>query len=577
MTLLERATQWASDDCDAQTQAELLKLIFEKNMPELGERFAQHLEFGTAGLRGVLGAGINRMNRAVVRRTTLGLARYLLKVNPHCKTQGVAIGRDGRILSREFALDAAQVLLAQGFKVYFFEDVAPTPVTAYACTKLNCAAAIMVTASHNPPEYNGYKVYWHNGAQIIPPQDAGIALEIENTGAAKDIALGDIEKAQAQGLFEFIAPSLGQQYLDEISQLSPRREAGDLSIVYTAMHGVGGRWVLEALARNGFSKVAVVKEQFEPDGHFPTVKFPNPEEKGAMDLSLATAEAVSAELVLANDPDADRLAVMSRDSTGALKMFSGNEVGVMLGHYLLSQKKTERPLVATTIVSSLQLSTLARAFGASYGETLTGFKWIANHALEAKSQGLNFVFGYEEALGYTVGEVVRDKDGVGAALVVAHMAAWTKARGKTLFQYLEEIQRAHGLFVAKQFNATLTGASGAQLIAGLMQGLRASSLHTIGSFEVTAVNDYQLQTRTNGTLVTALRLPPSNVLSWELGERGRVTARPSGTEPKIKFYFELKETLVAEESIEIGRLRAQAQLDSLEVAFVSLAKSKGLQ
>jgi phosphomannomutase len=576
-SVIEQAKHWAENDCDEKTKNEILALIQQNNTVELAERFSQNLEFGTAGLRGVIGGGMNRMNRAVVRRTSLGLARYLLKTVPDAKTDGVVIGRDGRILSREFAYDTAQILAAQGIKVFFFDDVAPTPVTAYACTKLRAAAAVMVTASHNPPEYNGYKVYWGNGAQIIPPHDTLIAVEIENAGPAKHIELMELSVAKERGLFFSIPKELGQEYLKAISRLSPHKHAGDISIVYTAMHGVGGVWVMDALKQNGFTKVATVKDQHEPDGAFPTVKFPNPEERGAMDLALLTAQSTNADIVLANDPDADRLAVMAKDSTGKLKMFSGNEVGVMLGHYLLSQQETKNALVATTIVSSMQLSAIAKAFGAHYGETLTGFKWIANHALNTQKDGLNFIFGYEEALGYTVGEVVRDKDGVGAALVASHMAAWCRSRGKTLYQYLEEIQRAHGLFVAKQFNATLPGASGAAAIKSLMQAFRDSPIEKIGTYSVSALNDYQLKTRSENGRVTPLSLPASNVVSWELGTSGRVTARPSGTEPKIKFYFELKETLSPNESIEIGQQRANTKLNELETAFLAIAKSKGLK
>jgi phosphomannomutase len=433
-----------------------------------------------------------------------------------------------------------------------------------------------VTASHNPPEYNGYKVYWGNGAQIIPPHDSGIAKAIDAVEPAKDVKVLPEAEARAKGLWKDTPASLERAYLDAILALRPTKQVANLSIVYTAMHGVGGRWVVQVLREAGFTRVHPVPEQQEPDGEFPTVRFPNPEEKGAMDLSQALAEKVKADVVLANDPDADRLAVMARDASGVLRMLTGNEVGVLLGHFLLTQQSVENPLVVTTIVSSAQLSAIAKAMKARYGETLTGFKWIANLALAEKRNGLRFVMGYEEALGYTVGEVVRDKDGVGAALVVADMAAWCRARGTTLLGYLEEVQREHGLFVARQYNATLPGASGASIIQGVMAAFRGDAPARIGDHPVVATNDYLAQTRTEGGATTPLTLPKSNVIAYELEGGSRVTLRPSGTEPKIKFYFELRDTPGQGEPMAEARARAGRRLDALEAAFLALARARGL-
>jgi phosphomannomutase len=342
------------------------------------------------------------------------------------------------------------------------------------------------------------------------------------------------------------------------------------------MHGVGGKWVVNALKEAGFTKVEPVPQQQEPDGTFPTVRFPNPEEKGAMDLSTALAEKVKADIVMANDPDADRLAVMARDEKGALRMLTGNEVGVLLGHFMLTQVKTQNPLVVTTIVSSAQLKAIAAAKGARYEETLTGFKWIANKAMELKPQGINFVMGYEEALGYTVGDVVRDKDGVGTAVVVADMAAWCKSRGTTLLGYLEEVQREHGLFVASQFNATLAGTSGAAIIKSVMEAFRSQPIANIGTLSVEATNDYQAQTRVQGGATSKLSLPKSNVIAWELEGGSRVTLRPSGTEPKIKVYFEWRETLASGEPMAQARTRAMQKLAAMETSFLALARERGL-
>ncbi|MDQ3263283.1 MAG: phospho-sugar mutase [Myxococcota bacterium] len=569
---------WGAGDPDPQTARELAQLVEDGQWRELAERFAGSLEFGTAGLRGVLGAGSNRMNRAVVRRTTAGLARYLKAQVPDVTRRGVVVGRDGRRMSREFAQDTAGVLAAEGIPAYVFEDLAPTPLTAFAGLHLGAAAAVMITASHNPPEYNGYKVYWENGAQIIPPHDKGIAAAIDQVEPANQVPTLPEAEARAQGLWREVLPAVPQAYLQAILGERLHRRAEPIRIVYSAMHGVGGRWMKEALAQAGFQEVFVVAAQQEPDGAFPTVRFPNPEEPGAMDLSIALAEAQRADLVLANDPDADRLAVMARAADGRLQMLSGNEIGVLLGHYVLTQKQPRpaRPLVVTTIVSSVQLLEIARDLGALCGEVLTGFKWIANHALEREPKdGATFLMGYEEALGYTVGTVVRDKDGIGAGLVFADLAAWCHSRGTTVLGYLEEIQRQHGLFVGKQHNITLPGTEGAATIRAIMENFRARPPAEIGGLRVIGINDYLLGEGRSGGQVRPLTLPPSNVIAFLLQGGSRVTLRPSGTEPKIKYYFELREGVAAGEEMAAARTRASGRLNTLEAQFLLLARQRG--
>jgi phosphomannomutase len=574
--LKSKAEAWLAHDVDPVTRAEVAALLATNNLVELEDRFGASLEFGTAGLRGILGGGPNRMNRAVVLRTTAGLARYLKAHVPDVATRGVVVCRDGRKMSEEFTSDVAQVLAAEGIPALVFPKLGPTPLCAFGVLHLKAAAAVMVTASHNPPEYNGYKVYWGNGAQIVPPHDVGIAAAIDQVEPADEVKVMAQAEARKKNLWRDIAPQVERAYLDAILALRPTKQTAGLKIVYTAMHGVGGELVNQSMAEAGFTGFFPVTAQFEPDGEFPTVRFPNPEEKGALDLATALAEEKSADLVLANDPDADRLAAMARDSEGKLRMLTGNELGVLLGHFLLSQKGVSQPLVITTIVSSAQLKSIAAAMGAHYEETLTGFKWIANRALELLPSGKQFIFGYEEALGYTVGTVARDKDGVGAALVVADMAAWCKARGTTLLGYLEEVQRAHGLFVARQANFTLPGSSGAAAIAAVMQAFRAQPPAQIGELNVEATNDYQQQSRLSGGKSSPLALPKSNVLAYELAGGSRVTVRPSGTEPKIKFYFELKETLTADEPMPAARTRAQQRLDAMEKNFLQLARTRGL-
>ena len=580
-----RVTRWISEDPDPRTQAELRALL-EKDVgaTDLADRFAGTLEFGTAGLRGILGAGPNRMNRAVVMRTTLGLARYLAKHAENLGTHGVVIGYDGRHMSREFAEDTASVLAAEGIRAHLFTDFAPTPLTAFAVTHLGVAAGVMVTASHNPPEYNGYKAYWSNGAQIVPPVDEGIADEIAKAPPACDVPRLGLEEARARGLVVDVAPEVERAYLDAVRALevSPRGDR-DLRIVYTPLHGVGAKLTQRAFAEAGFTKLTTVPEQERPDGAFPTVAFPNPEEKGAMDLSFSLARKMQAELVLANDPDADRLAVavpLASAPSGYMQL-TGNQVGVLLGHYLLTESpkaKRGRCAALASIVSSPMLGFIARALGVHYEETLTGFKWIANRAMELeRDEKLTFLFGYEEALGYTVGDLVRDKDGISAAVVVAEMVADLRGRGTSVLQQLESLYRAYGLFVSSQVNLTKKGESGTTEIRALMTALRRTLPTRIGAHDVVAVRDYEARTRFEVATrkTSALTLPKSNVLTFELLGGSRVIARPSGTEPKVKFYFDVREQMAPDESLSEAEARAGATMKALAGAFVAIAEARG--
>jgi phosphomannomutase len=576
--LIQQVDAWSAADPDEGTRAELQRLLSAEDFAELEDRFAGTLEFGTAGLRGVVGAGPNRMNRAVVRRASAGLAAYLLATVPDAARRGVVVARDGRRMSMEFAEDTAAVIAAAGIPALVRPGFTPTPLCAFLVERLGASAGVMVTASHNPPEYNGYKVYWGNGAQIVPPHDVGIAAAIARVGPAREIPLADLTDARAHGLLRDIGPELDQAYLDGVlaHRLHPG-EGTDLTIVYTPMHGVGGPLALEALRRAGFARVHPVAEQLQPDPAFPTVRFPNPEEPGAMDLSRALAERTRADLVLANDPDADRLAVLTREASGELRALTGNEVGVLLGHYLLVQgPRRERPLVMTTIVSSPQLGAIAHRLGALYDETLTGFKWIANRSLErAAKDGAELVFAYEEALGYTVGRLVRDKDGISAALSMADLAGWARARGTTVEGYLEEIQREFGVYVSTQRSFTLPGASGAETIAGVMEAFRKEPPERVGSRTVEWVKDYKTRTRTSQGRTEPLTLPASNVIAYGLEGGARVTLRPSGTEPKIKYYFELPERLAPDENVPTARRRGEQRLAELERDFLALATARG--
>jgi phosphomannomutase len=567
-----RAEQWITDDPSAETRAELTALLARTDpaaATELAERFSGPLEFGTAGLRGVLGAGESRMNRAVVLRTTHGLGKALLATFPDAARRGVAIGFDGRHLSRAFAEDTACALAALGIRAYLFSHVVPTPITSFAVKDLEAVAGVMVTASHNPPEYNGYKVYWANSAQIIPPIDSQIAHAITEAPPAKDVPRMDLQAARERGLVVDAASqshdfgaAVIEHYDAAIDALrfggKPRR---DLRIVYTAMHGVGNKPALAALARAGFTDVFSVPEQAEPNPDFPTVAFPNPEEKGAMDLSLKHARERKAELILANDPDADRLAVAVPSKHG-YQQLTGNQVGVLLGHHLLVRAPAKaKRLVIASIVSSPELGNIARALGVRYEETLTGFKWIANRAMDLEREGYAFVFGYEEALGYTVGDVVRDKDGVSAAMMFADLAALLSSEGRSVQDELEAIARKHGLYVSGQVNVVRKGSSGPKEIAAMMDRIRAANPKSIGPFEVARKDDFSQGAR---------GLPKTNMVAFELVGGSRVIARPSGTEPKAKFYFDVTDR-IGDETLSAAEARARARMKALEDAFVVVA------
>ncbi len=576
-SLRTAAEKWLAEDPDPDTRAELQQLLDRGEEAQLRDRFGMRLEFGTAGLRGVIGAGPNRFNRSVVIRTTAGLARYLLETVADVKQRGVVIGFDGRRLSAETAKDTAAVLAGHGIPARVYTELAPTPLTAFTVTHLGAAAGVMITASHNPPEYNGYKVYWSNGAQIVPPHDKGISAAIDAVGAIPEVPRLEEKEARAQGLWQDLGTQEIDAYFAAIRDLSTS-EAGrdDLTVVYTPLHGVGGKLATRALREFGFTKIHVVEEQFEPDMHFPTVRFPNPEEPGAMDLSLELARKTKADLVLANDPDADRLAVAVRRPDGSYRQLSGNQIGVVLAAWLMQHDRRggDKRLVISTIVSTPMAGEMAKAFGVAYDEVLTGFKWIANRAIDRKREkGERFLVGFEEALGYSVGEVCRDKDGVSAAAVFAELAAEAKTRGRDVVDELEDLYRRFGVYLSRQHGATMKGAAGQQQIAKIMDAFRHRAPQAIGGLEVLQIRDFKLGviTSASGGEVDRITLPSSNVLTFDLQGGTRVIARPSGTEPKIKYYFDLREPVRAGEPIEAAEQRATERLDRLEADFVRLA------
>ncbi|WP_395696144.1 phospho-sugar mutase [Nocardioides sp.] len=532
--LLDRARGWLAEDPDPQTRAELEAAVAEVEAggdpADLADRFDGTLEFGTAGLRGALGAGSNRMNRVVVTRAAAGLAAYLRDTG-HARGS-VVIGYDARHNSDVFARDTAEVMTGAGLTAYLLPRPLPTPLLAFAIRELGCAAGVMVTASHNPPQDNGYKVYLGDGSQIVPPADAEIAARITEVGPVTEVPRGTAGTLLSEEIVD--------RYLDTVADLAvdgPR----DLDLVYTPLHGVGGTTVLRVLEAAGFREPAVVAQQEQPDPEFPTVAFPNPEEPGAMDLAMALAQERGADLVVANDPDADRCAAAVPGPHG-WRMLRGDEVGALLAHALL--ERGARGTYACSIVSSSLLGTMAAAAGQPYAETLTGFKWIG------RVEGL--VFGYEEALGYCVDpEHVKDKDGVSALLLLCELAARTKAEGRTLVDVLDDLAVAHGLHATDQLSVRVTDLAE---IAAAMDRLRTTPPTELGGLAVESVDDLALGSPD---------LPPTEGLRYRMAGGARVVVRPSGTEPKLKCYLEVVVPVDPAGGVDAARIAAAGRLDAL--------------
>ncbi|HEX3765908.1 MAG TPA: phospho-sugar mutase [Kofleriaceae bacterium] len=565
----ELAESWLAEDPDPRTADELRALLSRADagdaaaQKDLVERFTGALEFGTAGLRGVLGAGPQRMNRLLVRKVSAGLAAYLLAHVPDARQRGVVIGHDARHGSREFSEDTARILGGAGVRSYLAHRPWPTPVTAWAVTAQRACAGVMVTASHNPAVYNGYKVYWGNGAQIIPPHDIGIAAEVARVGAIGALPMPALDELRAAGTVVDLTEALHDDYLAQVVALraSPAVDGRGLVIAYTPLHGVGARSVEPALRLAGFPDVHTEPSQREPDPEFPTVAFPNPEEKGAMDRVLALGARVSADLVLANDPDADRLCLAVPDGNG-YRVLNGDQIGAVLADYLLEVGPKDRRMVATTIVSSQLLGFLAGQAGADYREVLTGFKWIGNAAMDyERTHGGRFVLGYEEAIGFSVGPLVRDKDGVSAAVLLAELTAWNRARGRTVLAHLDDVYRRVGLFVTEQVSLTRPGADGLAQIRDAMTRFRGAPPAALAGHAVETVVDLS---RGEGGL------PPSDVLVYRLAGGRRVIMRPSGTEPKLKNYYEVRIEVRPGEPLADARTRGQAELIALRDAHQQL-------
>lgn len=545
--------EWLANPYFDEATKEELRAI-EGDEKEIKERFYADLEFGTAGLRGIIGAGTNRMNVYTVRKATQGLANYIKSVG--AQEKGVAIAYDSRHMSPEFADEAALCLAANGIKAYVFESLRPTPELSFAVRTLKCTAGINVTASHNPPEYNGYKVYWEDGAQITPPHDTGIMAEVKAVTDYANVKTMDKDAAVTAGLYEVIGANIDDPYIEALkSQVihwdSIREVSKDLKIVYTPLHGTGNIPARRVLKELGFEHVYVVKEQELPDGDFPTVSYPNPEAEEAFELGLKLAKEVDADLVLATDPDADRLGVHVKDKDGVYHTLTGNMSGCLLEEYELSQRKVangslpEDGAVVSTIVTTNMAGTIARSYGLRFIEVLTGFKYIGQQILGFEQSGKGtYLFGFEESYGCLIGTHARDKDAIVATMALCEAAAYYKTQGKTLWDAMIDMYEKYGYYKDDIQAITLKGIEGLQKIQEIMETLRNETPSEIAGYKVLSARDYKKDTIKNmeSGEMTKTGLPSSNVLYYDLSDEARLCVRPSGTEPKVKFYYGVKGT-----------------------------------
>ena len=568
--------QWCTDPYfDDETKKELLAIKDDK--AEIEDRFYRQLEFGTGGLRGVIGAGTNRMNIYTVRQATQGLANYIISQNGQSK--GVAIAYDSRIMSKEFADEAALCLNANGIKAYVFPSLRPTPELSFSVRELHCISGIVITASHNPREYNGYKVYWEDGAQITPPHDKNILAEVAKVTEFSAVKTMDKDEAVKAGLYNVIGEDIDDKYMEQLKKQSIhpdiiKKMAKDIKIVYTPLHGTGNLPVRRVLKELGFEKVIVVPEQEKPDGNFPTVSYPNPESPAAWELALALAKKEDADIVLATDPDADRLGVYCKDTkTGEYVSFTGNMSGMLIAEYILRERKAtgtmpENPALVETIVTTDMAKVIAADYGVKLIEVLTGFKYIGEQIrLFEKNHTYNYVFGLEESYGWLAGTYARDKDACVAVMMLCEVASYYKSQGKTLWDAMVDMYEKYGYFKEGLETLTLKGIDGAEQIQNIMTDMRNNPPKELGGYKVVAVRDYKEDTRKDLATgeVTKTGLPTSNVLYYELTDNAWCCVRPSGTEPKIKFYFGVKGTSLAD---------AEKKLEAVREDMLKAAKAE---
>ena len=574
MSYLEEYKKWCeSPEFDEETKKELLAI--KDNEKEIEDRFYKELEFGTAGLRGVMGAGTNRMNKYTVGKATQGLANYILEKGTESK--GVAISYDSRNNSKEFGMQTALILNANGIKTYLFENLRPVPELSFAVRNLGCTAGVMITASHNPAKYNGYKVYWDDGAQIISPVDNQIIEKVRNIESFSEIKTISEEEAKNKGLFNILGKEMDDKYLDVLKKsiLNPEiiKQVGkDLKIVYTPFHGTGNTVVKRLLNEIGFENVYVVPEQAEPDGNFPTVDYPNPEDKNAFKMALDLAKEKDADLVLATDPDADRLGIYSKnDKTGEYMEYTGNMSGLLIADYRISQMKEkgilpENGMIVTTIVSSELAKAIAKNYNLECIEVLTGFKYIGAVMKKAETKkDKTYLFGFEESYGCLIGDYARDKDGIAAVMSLCEAASYYKSKGKTLWEAMQDIFEKYGYYKESQVSITLEGAEGAKKIKEMMDKMRNTEISKIGEYKVLSFRDIENNIKKDIQTgeVAETGLPKSNVLYYKLENDSWCCIRPSGTEPKIKVYFGIKG---------ISNEDAKVKLENLKTAMLEIIK-----
>jgi len=545
--ILAKANSWLTGNFDDKTK-ETIRTLIQNNPAELTDAFYRELEFGTGGLRGIMGAGTNRMNKYTVGMATQGLANYLKKMFPGVHPIKMAIACDSRNNSPYFARITAEVLSANGFLIYLFDDLRPTPELSFAIRHLGCQSGVMITASHNPKEYNGYKAYWDDGAQFIAPHDTNVIREVQ-----KITSVDEVKWTGADENIITIGKEIDDLYLQKIRSLSltPEVVSGhkDIKIVYTPLHGAGRKLVPEILRQYGFRNVTVVKEQAIADGNFPTVKSPNPEEHDALNLAIEKAEEIHADLIMATDPDADRVGIAIRNDRDEIILLNGNQTASLLFYYMLLRwkelgKLTGNQFIVSTIVTTDLLREITASFGVTYFSVLTGFKFIAD--IVRKNEGkMEYILGGEESYGYMIGDFVRDKDAVSACAMIAECASWMADKGKTLFDLLLEIYLKYGIYKEKLISVVRKGKSGAEEIQQMMREYRKNPPAMINKSRVIRIKDYLSLTEKDlvaGT-VTGINLPSSNVLQFFLEDGSIISVRPSGTEPKIKFYFGVHQPL----------------------------------
>lgn len=565
--IIERAKQWLSDTYDEETR-EAVREMLENNPKELKEAFYKDLEFGTGGLRGIMGAGTNRMNRYTVSMATQGLANYLKKMFPDNDPIKVAIAFDSRRNNTFFANTTADVLSANGIKVYLFDDIRPTPVLSFAIRHLNCQSGVVITASHNPPEYNGYKAYWDDGAQLIAPHDVNVVNE-----AAGIKSFSEVKTKRNPGLVEIIGAEVDRAYIEKVKSLSLNpaliKKHSDISIVYTPLHGTGTKIVPQTLREFGFENIASVPEQSVPDGNFPTVKSPNPEEHEALTMAIKMAYDTGAGLVMATDPDADRVGIAVRNDKDEFVLLNGNQTAALLTHYLLSQWKEKQKLtgnefIVKTVVTSELIADIARKNGVRYYDTLTGFKYIAE-IIRREEGKQTFIGGGEESYGFMIGDFVRDKDAVSSCCMIAETAAWAAEQGKSLFRILLDIYVEYGFYLEKLHSLVRKGIEGADEIQQIMSKFRNAPPESIAGNKVVTVFDYLTGRETNllSGAVKGVEQPKSNVLQFLLEDGSKISVRPSGTEPKIKYYFSARGSLQAASDFYPAKEKLESKLEDM--------------